>query len=133
VAWRETDDGQRFMLVVTPAGLEAIGVETDQSDTDAKAKPATGASRTDKSGAPPKPQTGETALVRTGTKIALLIDLLQRREGATIAEIVDGTGWQQHSVRGAISGTLKKKHGLAVTSAPEADRGRVYRIATEQR
>ncbi len=48
--------------------------------------------------------------------------------GATIEEIVEATGWQAHSVRGAISGALKKKLGLAVTSEKVQARGRVYRI-----
>ncbi len=66
---------------------------------------------------------------RQGTKQALLIDLLKRKNGATIAEAVDALGWQPHSVRGAISGTLKKKLGLNVTSAAIENRGRVYQIA----
>ena len=66
---------------------------------------------------------------RTGTKQALLIDLLKRKNGATIDEAIAATGWQRHSVRGAISGTLKKKLGLAVTSENLEGRGRVYRIA----
>ncbi len=61
-------------------------------------------------------------------KQALLIDLLKRKKGATIEEIVEATGWQAHSVRGAISGALKKKLGLMVTSDPVEKRGRVYRI-----
>ncbi len=65
---------------------------------------------------------------RAGTKQALLIDLLKRKTGATIADLVHATGWQPHSVRGAISGTLKKKLGLTVTSEPIEKRGRVYRI-----
>ncbi len=48
--------------------------------------------------------------------------------GATIDEIVEVTDWQSHSVRGAISGTLKKKLGLTVESTVVEDRGRVYRI-----
>ncbi len=68
------------------------------------------------------------AVVRNGTKQAILIDLLNRSGGATLAELVEATGWQRHSVRGAISGTLKKKLGLAVTSQSTDDRGRVYRI-----
>jgi hypothetical protein len=59
----------------------------------------------------------------------MLIDLLQRKEGVTVAEIAAATGWQPHSVRGAISGALKKKLGLAVISHVEDGRGRVYRIA----
>ncbi len=58
-----------------------------------------------------------------------MIDLLKRKKGATIEEIAEATGWQAHSVRGAISGALKNKLGLAVTSERVEDRGRVYRIA----
>ncbi len=68
-------------------------------------------------------------MVRPGTKQALLIDLLKRKKGATIEKIVEATGWQPHSVRGAISGTLKKKLGLAVTSEKPGDGPRRYRIA----
>jgi hypothetical protein len=57
-----------------------------------------------------------------------MIELLSRDNGAIIADIVKATGWQQHSVRGAISGTLKKKLGLTVSSEIEDGRGRVYRI-----
>ncbi len=68
------------------------------------------------------------ACVRPGTKQALLIDLLRRKNGAAIDEIVNAIAWQPHSVRGAISGTLKKKLGLTVDSEVVGDRGRVYRI-----
>jgi hypothetical protein len=61
-----------------------------------------------------------------------LLDLLQRKRGATIAEAMKATGWQPHSVRGAISGTLKKKLGLAVTSEAVEGRGRVYRIVASR-
>jgi hypothetical protein len=57
-----------------------------------------------------------------------VIAMLQRPEGATVAEVVSATGWQRHTVRGLFSGTLKKKLGLTLTSAKE-ERGRVYRIA----
>jgi len=65
-----------------------------------------------------------------GTKLASIISLLSRRQGATIAELAETTGWQRHSIRGAISGTLKKKIGLTVTSEAVDDRGRVYRISS---
>lgn len=65
---------------------------------------------------------------RPGTKQALLIDLLKRKKGATIDDAVKATGWQPHSVRGAISGTLKKKLGLTIASESIGSRGRVYRI-----
>ncbi len=63
------------------------------------------------------------------TKQSLLIGLLQRTEGASIAELVKATGWQNHSIRGAISFALKKKLGLNVTSQRDEKRGRIYRIA----
>jgi hypothetical protein len=62
------------------------------------------------------------------TKLQILIGLLRRPQGATINDAVRATGWQAHSVRGAISGALKKKLGLVVASEKSADRGRVYRI-----
>ena len=69
------------------------------------------------------------AAQRPGTKQAQLIAMLQAPEGVTIAEIAEATGWQAHSIRGAISGSLKKKLGLEVTSEKVDGRGRVYRLA----
>jgi hypothetical protein len=61
------------------------------------------------------------------TKQATVIDALCRPEGATIAEIMEMTGWQEHSVRGFISGAVKKKLGLTVERITED--GRIsYRI-----
>jgi hypothetical protein len=65
---------------------------------------------------------------KPGTKQALLIDMLKREGGATIDEISKATDWQAHSVRGAISGAIKKKLGLTVETEVVEDRGRVYRI-----
>jgi hypothetical protein len=67
--------------------------------------------------------------VRNGTKQALLIELLSGTKGASVPEMAEKAGWQHHSVRGFLSGTVKKKLGLAVTSAQVEGRGRVYRIA----
>lgn len=63
------------------------------------------------------------------TKIATLIHLIKRSRGATLAELQKATGWQAHSVRGAISGTLRKKLGLAVTFDQTEKRGRFYCIS----
>ena len=65
---------------------------------------------------------------RNGTKQAMMIELLKRPGGATLAEIVEVTGWQAHTVRGAMAGALKKKLGLTVTSEKDEVRGRVYRL-----
>ena len=61
-------------------------------------------------------------------KLGVLVGLLRREEGATLADLQAATGWQAHSVRGAIAGSLKKKLALPVTSE-KADGVRVYRIA----
>ncbi len=88
-------------------------------------KPAKKARR----GAASKKVNGST---RRGTKQAILIEMLKRSKGATIADMAAKTGWHAHSDRGAISGALKKKLGLSVTSETVENRGRVYRIIQER-
>jgi Protein of unknown function (DUF3489) len=129
-------------LRITRAGLQAIGVETeedapegatpaDMGATAAEAGPqASDAARTTEAdGAAPPAKTGkagkrraranesapaEKPTPRAGTKQALMIDMLKRPEGATVEQIAAATGWQHHTIRGAISGALKKKLGLTV-------------------
>jgi len=62
------------------------------------------------------------------TKQVQLLALLRRPQGVTIAQAANALGWQPHSVRGLVSGVLKKRLGLTVSSA-EGEDGRVYRIA----
>lgn len=64
---------------------------------------------------------------RAGSKQAQVIGLLQRPDGATLDELAKAMGWQRHTVRGLISGALKKKLGLGIVSE-KTDRGRCYRI-----
>ncbi|PZQ97114.1 MAG: hypothetical protein DI533_16385 [Cereibacter sphaeroides] len=106
--WRETGDGHGVTLVATDAGLFAIGIEPN---TSAALEPA------------PKVRTP-----RAGTKQATLIAMLRAPNGATIEEIMAATGWQSHTVRGAMAGALKKRLGLEVTSEKVEGRGRVYRL-----
>lgn len=61
------------------------------------------------------------------SKLDALEKLLKRKNGTTIAEMVTATGWQQHSVRGAVAGALKKR-GLAITSE-KIDGTRRYRVS----
>jgi hypothetical protein len=58
----------------------------------------------------------------------MLIAMLQTPEGATMEAIIAATEWQSHTARGVMSGALKKRLGLVVTSVKEEGRGRVYRI-----
>jgi len=125
------------LLRITRAGLEAIGVETEAIGVETEDDAQAGPSAADK-GAPPAGAGGAAALAkrkakakppkaskaapteqptaRAGTKQALMIELLKRLEGATVEQIATATGWQHHTIRGAISGALKKKLGLTVES-----------------
>lgn len=89
-------------LVITAAVLAALGVEAPGAKAIRKA--------------------------RIGTRQEALIALLKRPEGASIAEIMEATNWQAHSVRGFISGSLKKARGLDVTSEKVETRGRIYKL-----
>ena len=81
----------------------------------------------------PAPKRGQGS-----SKQALVIEMLKRPEGATIAQISEATGWQHHTIRGTFAGALKKKLGLAIVSekieGPAGTPGagqRLYRIAEE--
>jgi hypothetical protein len=65
---------------------------------------------------------------RDGSKAAKVLDLLKRPGGATSKELIKATGWQPHSVRGFLSGTVGKKLGLVVTSAKGEDGERIYSV-----
>ena len=66
---------------------------------------------------------------RENSKQAQVIAMLKRPEGATINQICEMTGWQSHTVRGALAGALKKKLGLTIVSAKVQGGERIYRIA----
>ena len=70
-----------------------------------------------------------TPTARDGSKKAIVLDMLRRADGATLADIMGATDWQAHSVRGFISGSLGKKMGLTVESFKRADGERAYRTA----
>lgn len=96
-----------------------------KASTTARAKKATHAKRATK----PKAAVKTAGTPRAASKQAKLIEMLKRPEGATIDEIVKALTWQSHTVRGAMSGALKKKLGLEIESEKtDPDRGRLYRI-----
>ena len=125
--WRETGDGHGTTLVATDAGLAAIGIELE----DANSAPLRATDAPTEQSAPEAATGTETApkarTPREGTKQATLITMLRAPDGATIDEIMAATGWQSHTIRGAMAGALKKRLGLEVTSEKVDGRGRVYR------
>jgi len=92
----------------------------------AQAQPPTKPSRSKK--APKRQLRAKAAAPDKGSKSARVIALLKKSKGATLAELMKATDWQGHSVRGFLSGTLRKKMGLKVQSAKRGDGERVYSI-----
>ncbi|RYE08101.1 MAG: DUF3489 domain-containing protein [Hyphomicrobiales bacterium] len=138
-AWMTGEDGTRLSLVISPTGLAAIGVSTaDNAQADAVSTGAKPARAKVAAGKPEASTPSGTAAPAADssepkrmTKLDTLIGALRQRKGATIAELVEATGWQAHSVRGSISGALKKRMSLNVVSKTVDGRGRVYRIEAE--
>jgi hypothetical protein len=147
-SWRNLEDGRGVLLFITATGTEAIGIEPEavpyafNEGTNSAGEPAAGApkgadgalveatqkrrGRPQKT-APTAHDTGAPRKTREGTKQEQLIAMLRRKEGATIAQIVEATGWQPHTVRGAFAGALRKKLGLTVVSE-KVEGTRVYRL-----
>ena len=67
---------------------------------------------------------------KTPSKQGTLLDLLGQPEGATLNQLMDATGWQAHSVRGFISGFIKKKRGLTIVSE-KREGVRFYALQTQ--
>ena len=72
---------------------------------------------------------GGAPAAREGSKKAIVLELLRRKDGATLAEIAKATDWQNHSIRGFISGSLSKKMGLKIESIKREDGERRYVLA----
>lgn len=112
--WIEpTDDGH----LMTDAGYAAIGQQRPMPPDDVQ----------------PMDTTDDLQLldgipVRPGTKLAALVVALRRPQGSTSLQLMLATGWQPHTVRGAISGKLRKKLGLNVVLAHNKSGERVYRV-----
>jgi hypothetical protein len=95
-----------------------------------KSKPAGRSSSPDT--ASTKAGTGDPPHIARVTKHDRVLLLLSRKDGATIPEMMEATGWQQHSVRGFLAGTVKKKLGFALASSKTAGELRRYRIDTKR-
>ena len=92
----------------------------------AKAAPAKAtASKTTK----PAKKAAKAGLPREFSKKAIVLDMLKAKGGATMAQIAKATDWQNHTIRGFISGTLSKKMGLAIESTKNDAGERTYKLA----
>ena len=112
--WVEPADGGHVM---TDAGYAAIGQQRPVPQDDVQSVDTIG-----------DLQLLEGIPVRPGTKLAALVMALRRPQGATNLQLMLTTGWQAHTVRGALSGMLRKKLGLNVVLAHNDSGERVYRV-----
>lgn len=119
-AWKE-EDGTRYALIITKAGLAACGISSTQEPDEDAGNAAQG-------GATAAVSANERRMPRPGTKLAILIELLKREGGATVEEMAVALKWARHTVRGTMSGALTKRFGLKITSNKVEGRGRAYQI-----
>ena len=111
--WRRDDAGRGYALKLTVAGLKAIAVDEGPQDA---IEPGEAPQLQAKNGAGPD-EGGHSARVaapRDGSKLALVIELLRRAEGATIIDLTYATGWLPHTTRAALTGLRKRDAGLEV-------------------
>ena len=124
--WRRDEAGHGYALKLTAAGLKAIALDERSPDA---IEP----------GEAPQPESNDRAILdegnhparvaipRDGSKLARVIDLLQRSDGATIIDLTQATGWLPHTTRAALTGL--RKRGYAVIRERIGAGGSVYRIS----
>ena len=100
------------------AGAQRAHVAPKKAKSGKKATPAKKAAKSPK----------KAGAAREGSKTATILEMLKRSGGATAKELLKATGWQPHSLRGFISGTLGKKMGLTVISPKSKDGERSYSV-----
>lgn len=102
--WRNDDD-LHWGLVITDAGRQAVGKEAPEMSSDPKGPSS---QRADLADQPVMQHAKEHP-----TKKALVLNLLSRQQGATLAELIDATGWLPHTIRASLTGLRKKGHNLS--------------------
>jgi hypothetical protein len=139
--WRRAEgSGISYALRLTAAGEKAIGVDQGAEPANANSEAVALENRDQladpsETAAPDAPFEEATQHVsvrpsapRSGSKLAQVITLLQRRHGATIDELIDATDWLAHTTRAALTGL--RKHGYAVV-IDRSERGSFYRIQAD--
>ena len=123
--WRRDDAGQGYALKLT-AGLKAIAVDEGSQDPiepgEAPQPQAKNGASPDEGGLPAR-----VAAPRDGSKLALVIELLRRADGATIIDLTQATGWLPHTTRAALTGL--RKRGYAVIRERIGAGDSAYRIS----
>lgn len=131
-------EGEDAETRLTPAGYAAISVdapapaEQDVWENSEHAETQEPDSATETEAVPETEQempTKKPRKLRSGTKQATIIEMLQREEGASLQQLMEATGWQMHTTRAVLSRTIQKDLGIPLTSEKTSGGDRIYRIA----
>ena len=96
-AVHRADGDLRFGMFVTPAGLQAIGIEPEGEQASGEAQ---------------APSPAPSQMAARETKASQVLALLSRSDGATLTELIEATGWLPHTTRAALTGLRKKGHAI---------------------
>jgi Protein of unknown function (DUF3489) len=124
--WRRDEAGRGYALKLTAAGLKAIAVDGGSPDP---IEPSESPQPQAKNGVSPDEggHPARAAIPRDSSKLARVIDLLQRSDGATILNLTEATGWLPHTTRAALTGLRKRGYGVIRERIGAGDS--VYRIS----
>ena len=123
--WRRDEAGPGYALKLTAAGLKAIAVDEGSPEA---SEPGEAPRPRAKNGAIPDQESHPTRVApRDGSKLALVIELLRRADGATIVDLTQATGWLPHTTRAALTGL--RKRGYAVIRERIGAGDSAYRIS----
>lgn len=147
--WRRDEEtGQNYALKMTAAGAKAIAIDEDKSASDAadavpsevaeeggSREPMIAIESATRSRTLPETLAASAAQIlstpRDGTKLALVVEMLNDDQGATLAELVASTGWLPHTTRAALTGLRKRGYTVALERS-EKKRGSTYFIPVDQ-
>jgi len=128
-AWRTDEEEKPLGLKITKAGSAAIGVEDDGRGEKDEARPEPKSRR--KPAARAAGTLGASREPRAGSKQAQIISLMRRKNGATLDDMVEATGWLPHTTRAALTGLRKKGYTIEKAKSPKGKTA--YRIAASER
>jgi Protein of unknown function (DUF3489) len=130
--WRRDDAGQSYALKLMAAGLKAIAVgdgsEKAIAPMEARQRKPQPIPHTSKASGPDiVGEHAKTLTPRPGSKLARVIDLLERSDGATVSDMTEATGWLPHTTRAALTGLRKRGYAIARERTSGGDS--IYRVA----
>jgi hypothetical protein len=124
---RKTAAARIWKAIQTLDGAAPEATATAQETAGAAPKAAKGAPKKAKATRAARTKDGAPE-AREGSKKAIVLELLRRKDGASLDEIAERTGWQRHSIRGFLSGSVTKKMGMTVESAKNEAGERRYKL-----